>query len=126
MHASLLSTGSFQSIFLGRIVEYPDLMSYLVNRSRSDSLWLRSKGRPRKGGVNLYVQTILATHPLIGKMNRLLKKVGYRISGVSVEKVLVGRYKDIPRYHGQKFTGGLPFDAQLYVLLKKIKKSTQK
>ncbi len=124
--AAFFKSHDFKSIFIGRIVEYPGLMSYLLEQSKSDSLWLKTEGRPAKGDVNSYVARIMAGHPLTAQINRLLQKAGYRVSAVSVEKVLVGSYRRIPRYQGQKFSGALPFDAQMYFTLSPVKEAQNK
>ena len=115
----LFRSHEFTSIFIGRAVEFPWLSSFLSEQAFKDSLWNRIKGHPKKQNVNRYVETILYRHPVISQLDSVMQKVGYRISGVSVEKVLVGRYQNLIDFNGPKFKGGLPFDAQVYLILKK-------
>ena len=95
------------------------MSSFLSEQAFKDSLWNRIKGHPKKQNVNRYVETILYRHPVISQLDSVMQKVGYGISGVSVEKVLIGRYQNLNDFNGPKFRGGLPFDAQVYLILKK-------
>ena len=116
---SLLRSHEFSSIFIGRAVEFPWLSSFLSEQAFKDSSWDKIKGRPKKQNVNRYVETVLNRHPVICQLDSIIGKVGYRIAGVSVEKVLVGRYQNMIDFNGPRFKGGLPFDAQVYLILKK-------
>ncbi len=116
---SLFRSHEFTSIFIGRAVEFPWLSSFLSEQAFKDSLWNRIKGHPKKQNINRYVENILNRHPVISQLDSVMQRVGYGISGVSVEKVLIGRYQNLIDFNGPKFRGGLPFDAQVYLILKK-------
>ena len=45
---------------------------------------------------------------------------GYRITGASVEKVLVGTVRDLSFYEGDPFTGRVPYDALVWFKLERI------
>ena len=118
---SVFQFHSFTSIFIGRAVEYPWLSAFMALKAKDDSLWSLKRGRPKEKNINHYVEKFLAQHEFLQEINPIFAKVHYRIKGVSVEKVLVGTYKNIPNYAGQKFKGGVPFDAQIYFLLQPLK-----
>jgi len=111
--------GTYTGLSLGRLIDYPWMCQYLANAARHDRAWSLKKGRPVAGDINKYVADILSGRELIGPIEAVLAKAGYRVSGVSVEKVLVGGDKDIPQYQGERFAGRIPFDAQVWLNLEK-------
>ncbi len=44
---------------------------------------------------------------------------GYRIRMVTIEKILVGGFRDVPLYQGKIFPGKVPFDAVVWLRLEK-------
>ncbi len=118
---SVFTSHSFASLFIGRMVEYPWLSNFVVRQALDDSVWSRKRGRPRGENINVYVAHLIEKHPFISHLDSILSKIHYKIKGVSVEKVLVGTYKHLLHYSGSKFTGGVPFDAQVYLLLQPLK-----
>jgi hypothetical protein len=48
-----------------------------------------------------------------------LARGGYRILGVTVEKVLVGGFREVPLYQGKMHPGKVPYDAQVWFRLSK-------
>ncbi len=118
---SLLQRHRFNSIFLGRVIDYPWLSDFLIRQALRDSAWSKKQGRPRRQNINTYVARLAGKHPFIEKLNSVLANIHYKITGVSVEKVLVGRYRQLHDYTGPEFKGGAPFDAQIYLLLQPLK-----
>jgi hypothetical protein len=49
-----------------------------------------------------------------------LRERGYRISGVSVEKVLIGGFDNVPQREEPGRRGKIPFDAQVWFRLEQI------
>ena len=71
-------------------------------------------------GFNNYVAHILFNQKLLASIQTTLAKAGYRIIGVTVEKVLVGGFRDVPLYHrGDHVRGSVPYDAQVWFGLQK-------
>ena len=52
---------------------------------------------------------------LMAEIETALEKGGYRIVGVTVEKVLVGGFREIPFYQGKALSGRVPYDAQVWL-----------
>ena len=46
-------------------------------------------------------------------------KAGYRVVGVTVEKVLVGHFSEVPLYEGDMVKGRVPYDAQVWFRIEK-------
>ncbi|WP_457566427.1 hypothetical protein [Caldithrix abyssi] len=120
---SLLYGQTFSSLYLGRLVEYPWLVTFLMRRAAESPEWQAERGRLKIDSVNIndWVATILFTHPIRDKIDRLFRKSGYRVTGISVEKVLVNDASKVERESVKYLTGKLPFDAQTWLILKKIK-----
>jgi hypothetical protein len=49
----------------------------------------------------------------------VLVKGNYKIVGVTVEKVLVGSFRESPLYRGVAFPGKVPYDAQVWLRLER-------
>jgi hypothetical protein len=114
-----LFTGNFHSLFLGRLIDYPWLSHSLATAAYRDSGWNAKKGKPLTPGINQYVALVLYRKALPASIKDALSEHGYRITGVSVEKVLVGRFRDLPFYRGKAPMGWVPFDAQVWLRLRK-------
>ncbi len=67
----------------------------------------------------MYVTELLFQKELLAEIEAVLEKGGYRVVGVTVEKVLVGRFKQIPFYQGEILSGRVPYDAQVWLRLGK-------
>jgi hypothetical protein len=108
----------YTSLFIGRLIDYPWLSHYLAETAHRDKHWNRKKGRPIKMEINAYTARLLFNQDLLQPIQTELGKHGYRIAGVSVEKVLVGHASDLPG-PARRLTGRLPFDAQVWFRLQK-------
>lgn len=93
------------SVFLGRLVPYKWLNTYLVEASKTSKQWDINKGRPVQGTSNQYVNTLLYKGKVLESFSRVLAKYNYKITGVSCEKVLINRDK-------------LPFDAMCWLVIR--------
>ncbi len=110
--------GAFTSLALGRLVDYPWMAQALAESAARDRAWDAARGRPRAGDVNRYVAGIM--NPIAGSLREPLERHGYRITGVSVEKVLVGGAESVPGWQGPRPGGKLPFDAQVWLRLERV------
>jgi len=111
--------GEYASVFIGRLIDYPWLSHYLANAAYRDSEWSLKKGKPRTMGINNFVSRVLFNQSLVRPLQTELAKHGYRIAGVSVEKVLVGGFRELPFYQGKIAAGWVPYDAMVWFLLQK-------
>jgi hypothetical protein len=109
--------GEYTSLFLGRLVDYPWLSRHLAETAYRDKRWNRKKGRPIGREINGYVARLLFNRDLLNPIEAELGRHGYRIAGVSVEKVLVGGPSALPDPKGLE--GRLPFDAQVWIRLQR-------
>jgi hypothetical protein len=110
----------YTSLFLGRLVEYPWLSSHLAASACRDPRWDRKKGRPMSRNVNVYVRDLLASPEVFALFDEALAVGGYRVTAVEVEKVLVGRWHDLPLPDGgPECSGKVPFDAMVWLVLGK-------
>lgn len=110
---------SYESLSLGRLVDYPWICQYLANTALTDGGWDSRKGKPVAMDINKYVSSLLFRKELLAEITAVLAKNGYSVTGVSVEKVLVGSFHDVPLYQGKMFRGRVPFDAQVWLRLEK-------
>ena len=108
---------NYSSLFIGRLIDYPWLCHFLADSARRDSAWDLTKGQPLIGHVNHYVADILSAKKLMTQLETPFLNNGYRMTGVSVEKVLVGGFDDVPFYQGEKHRGLVPFDAMVWFRL---------
>lgn len=109
--------GTYTSLFLGRLVDYPWLSEQLALSASKDSRWDRRKGRPVTMALNTYVRDMLSRPEVTGQFEEALGESGYRVTAVTVEKVLVGRRSDVPLHSGTTFSGKAPFDAMVWLIL---------
>lgn len=104
------------SLFLGRVVELPQLSRELAQAARGSQGWDMRAGRPRAGDPNRFVALLLAR-------SRTLRDLfpSYTITSVSVEKVLVPTRSMIrARATGDQVPDErLPYDAMLWVRLER-------
>lgn len=112
--------GTYSSLSIGRLIDYPWLSRYLASAAYGDRGWNARKGKPASGDINGYVAKLLFKKELTEQLEKAFAKGGYSIAGVSVEKVLVGSFRNVPFYTGKISPGRVPFDAQVWFMLKKI------
>lgn len=105
-----------RSISLGRVVDLPGLSAALAAAARRSPGWDQSSGRPRVGDLNGFVEALLLES---ASLRELLP--GFLIESVSVEKVLVPTRRAVRERTGSDGIpdGRLPFDAQLWVRVRK-------
>jgi len=111
--------GVYSSLYLGRLIDYPWLSEYLAVTAYKDQRWEKKKGKPRSMDINKYVSAILSSKEVTNQFEEAFADSGYRAISASVEKVLVGRFRDVPLYQGKMLYGGVPFDAQVWLRLEK-------
>ena len=109
--------GAFTSLFIGRLIDYPWLSQYLALTALKDKKWDAKRGKPLVLNVNQYVSGILSQKEIVTQIETIVAKSGYRVTGVSVEKVLSGGLREVPQYAGDKVAGLLPYDAQVWFRL---------
>lgn len=125
MEAAFLKTevsalkGGYSSLSIGRLIDYPWLSQFLADAAYRDHGWNAMKGKPVAMGFNNYVSHILNDQNLLAPLQTTLAKADYRIVGVSVEKVLVGGFNEVPLYKGIHVRETVPFDAQVWFRLGK-------
>lgn len=105
---------SYSSLSLGRLIDYPWLSQYLAVTAYHDKKWNSKKGKLAGMHINKYVSQVLSSKELLAPIGQILAEGGYRITRVSVEKVLVGGFPDVPLYRGNMFSGRVPYDAQVW------------
>lgn len=106
---------AYSSLFLGRLVDYPWLSAQVARAAAVDPAWNARRGRPARGDVNAYVAGVLARPAATAALRPALEDAGYRIAGVSVEKVLVLPAREIQALGGEALSGLLPFDAMTWL-----------
>jgi len=111
--------GQYSSLFIGRLIDYPWLSQYLATTAYRDHGWDSKKGKPVAIDINKYVSQVLFRKELIAQIEPAFAKGGYRVVGVTVEKVLVGGFSEVPLYQGKMFSGKVPYDAQVWFRLEK-------
>lgn len=110
---------TYASLFLGRLIDYPWLSQHLATAAYHDPGWDSKRGKPVKMDINKFVGRLLFQKELISQIEGPFLKGGYRIVGVSVEKVLVGSFQEVPLYEGKLLPGKVPYDVQAWLRLKK-------
>jgi hypothetical protein len=114
-----LDSRVFTSLAIGRLIDYPWLVQFLALQAARDPLWDSAMGKPVRVHVNRYVADVLSSQEIVREIDGPLRRHDYRITGVSVEKVLVGGFADVPLLAGPKRKGKIPFDAQVWLRLEK-------
>ncbi len=110
----------FTSLAIGRLIDYPWLVQFLARRAVQDPQWDSAAGKPRSVHVNRYVADVLSSREIIDEIEAPLREQGYRITGVSVEKVLVGGFDNVPVPEGPRRKAKIPFDAQVWFRLEQF------
>lgn len=111
--------GNYTSLFLGRLIDYPWLSEYLAVSANRDLRWDKNKGKPVSMDTNKYVSIFLSSQEVTTQFEKVFGDSDYRTRAVSVEKVLVGRFRDVPLYRGKMSPGKVPFDVQVWFRLEK-------
>jgi hypothetical protein len=109
--------GKFSSLYIGRLVDYPWLSQALAVAARNDRGWDAKKGKPTRMNINLYVSKLLSSKDITEPFDAALAKGGYKVKGVSAEKVLVGRLRNVPLCEDDTASGLVPYDAQVWFRL---------
>lgn len=110
--------GPYSSLFIGRLIDYPFLSQELAVAAYHDNRWDRKKGKTKSIGINNFVSDLLFRE-VIPHFEETFSEVGYKISRVNVEKVLVGNFDQVPLYDGVLSSGLVPFDAMVWFRLEK-------
>lgn len=111
--------GSRPSLSIGRLIDYPWLSQYLAGAAFRDKAWDAKIGKPVAMDINRYVVQLLSRRELLAQLETVVAQGGYRIIGVSVEKVLVGGLREVPLYQGAMEPGLVPYDAIVWLRLEK-------
>ena len=111
--------GSYSSLSIGRLIDYPWLSQYLATTAHRDQGWDSKKGKPAAMDINKYVSQLLFRKELMAEIGTVFEKGGYRVVVVSVEKVLVGGFREVPFYQGEMHPGRVPYDAQVWFRLER-------
>jgi hypothetical protein len=69
--------------------------------------------------INKYVSQLLFRKELMAQIEMVFEKGGYRVVGVTVEKVLVGGFREVPLHQGELAPGRVPYDAQVWFRLER-------
>lgn len=109
----------YSSLFIGRLIDFPWLSQYLAISAQKDPVWDSRQGKARAQDLNRYVSKILSRGDILAEIEGVTAPGGYRIVGVSVEKVLVGGFREVPLYQEEMATGRFPYDAQVWFRLEK-------
>jgi hypothetical protein len=113
--------GSYSSLSIGRLIDYPWLSQYLATAAYQDRGWDSKRGKPAVMDINKYVSSVLSRKELLTQIEAPFVKGGYKVIGVTVEKVLVGSFREVPQYQGEMGSGRVPYDAQVWFGLEKSK-----
>jgi hypothetical protein len=111
--------GPYSSLFIGRLIDYPWLSQYLAKAAERDARWDKKKGKPVAMDINKYVSSLLSTREIRAEIEETFGESGYRVVSVTVEKVLVGGFRDVPLYEGKIMAGRVPYDAMVWFRLAK-------
>jgi hypothetical protein len=111
--------GNYSSLFIGRLIDYPWLSQYLAVAAYRDDRWDSRRGKPTANNINKYVSKVLSKKDLLSQIEEIFAKSGYRIIGVSAEKVLVGGFREVPLYQGDMAPGLVPYDALVWFRLER-------
>ena len=111
--------GSYSSLSIGRLIDYPWLSQYLATTAYRDHRWDSKKGKPAAMDINKFVSQVLFRKELMVQIETVFEKSGYRVVGVTVEKVLVGGFREVPFYQGKVRPGRVPYDAQVWFRLER-------
>jgi hypothetical protein len=111
--------GSYTSLYIGRLIDYPWLSQYLATTAYKDRNWSRKRGKHMALGINKYVSNILSRKEITLQLEKAFAVGGYKVFSTTVEKVLIGDFRSVPLYQGETTPGKVPYDAQVWFTLKK-------
>ncbi len=111
--------GTYSSLSIGRLIDYPWLSQYLATTAYQDSGWDSRRGKPAVMDMNKYVANVLSGEELRTQIESPFLKGGYKVIGVMVEKVLIGSFREVPLFQGEMVPGRVPYDAQVWIRLEK-------
>jgi hypothetical protein len=109
----------YSSLSIGRIIDYPWISQALANAAHADGGWDSRKGKAVSMDINRYVSGVLHRKGLLEPIEAVLAKAGYGVAGVTVEKVLVGTFREVPLYQGTLLRDRAPYDAQVWLRLER-------
>lgn len=121
-------------ISLGRVANLPWLSAALATAALQHPRWNARRGRVRHGDINAFVAALLSDPAMRERLQAPFSDTGWRVTGVSVEKVLVLPAREVfPETEGSNASAGgantggtstggnrgakVPFDAQLWLHL---------
>jgi hypothetical protein len=107
----------YSAIALGRLLHYPWLVSELVAAAAATEQWDSIRGRAKDGQDNRLVAQLLSQSGALQGVRDSLAQAGYRVTAVSVEKVLVSSHAEYPQHIAPGMPGKLPFDAQVWLVI---------
>jgi hypothetical protein len=113
--------GTYSSLYIGRLIDYPWLSQYLAVTACKDPAWDKKRGKPVALGINKYVSNIPSRKEITAEIEEAFATSGYRVISTTVEKVLVGGFGDVPLWQGKMAPGKLPYDAMVWFRLEKSK-----
>jgi hypothetical protein len=111
--------GTYSSLYIGRLIDYPWVSQYLASTAHRDTAWDARRGKPRSGDINAYVAKLLSRKELTAPIEETFAGAGYRVISATVEKVLVGGFRDVSLYQGKQTPAMVPYDAQVWFRLEK-------
>ena len=111
--------GPYTSLFLGRLHDYPWLCEHVAAAAYKDPRWNRKRGKPVSMDLYKYVRTILLNREVTSQFEEAFGNSGYKIVSVTLEKVCVGGFSDVPLYKGKMLPGKVPVDAVVWFRLGK-------
>jgi hypothetical protein len=111
--------GSYSSLYIGRLIDYPWLSQYLATAAYRDTQWDKKRGKPIALDINKYVANILSRKEITVQIEEAFAGSGYRVISTTVEKVLIGDFRSVPLYEGEMAPEKVPYDAQVWFRLEK-------
>jgi hypothetical protein len=114
------SEAVFTSLYIGRLIDYPWLSQYLAITARKDRKWNAKRGKPVALNANKYVSGVLSQKEVLAQIETIVATRGYRVKGVSVEKVISGGLREVPQYSGEMAEGLFPYDAQVWFRIERV------
>ena len=112
----------YQSIFLGRLIDYEWFSRHLSKYAERDADWSAATGKAKSGErAEAYVQRVLEFRPVLDPIDAELKPYGYRASGFSCEKAMISGPDTQPFQPAWVAPDKrLPFDALCHLVLKPL------
>jgi hypothetical protein len=110
----------YTSLFIGRLIDYPWLSQFLAESAAADRAgWDLARGKPTGRAINAYVAKQLDRPEILQEIKDIFAHASYQVAGVSVEKVLVGSFAEVPGSNPTQRKGKVPFDAMAWFRLVK-------